>query len=126
MAGGGRKFMFSSIKRRIAGSPFILQAVEDGADLAVFREKPGFRVYFGIFLIAFSYLIGWPAVALFGILAVYFENPLIAVIGGPSIYITSHLVFWVGMFFAGSRYAMAVFRWGVRRLFEKTVRKYRK
>jgi len=118
--------MIAWIKHKIACSPFIVKAVEDGADLSVFEEKPGLRVYFGLFLIALSYLIGWPAVALFGILAVYFGNPLIAVIGGPAIYATSHLVFWIGMYCAGSRYAMAVLRWWLRRLFEKTVREHQR
>lgn len=114
------------IKRKIAASPFIVKAVEDEADLSIFREKPGFRVYFGLGIIGFSYLIGWPAVALFGILAVYYREPLFAIVGGPAIYGTSHVVFWIGLFFAGSRYAMALMRWGVRVLFEKTVREHQR
>jgi len=44
----------------------------------------------------FSYVIGWPAVAALGFLAVWLKEPLIAIIGCPTIYGLSHVVFIIG------------------------------
>jgi hypothetical protein len=94
-------------------------AMEEKADLSPFREKPTPRIIAGIFLMGLSYLIGWPAVALFGVLAVYFGQPLIAVVGGPVIYGISHLVFYIGLYLAGARYSWVFLRWATRRFIEK-------
>ena len=48
----------------------------------------------------FSYLIGWPAVAALSILAVWLNEPLIAVIGCPTTYGFSYVVFIVGAWLA--------------------------
>jgi hypothetical protein len=118
--------MMDRIAKKIANIPYIRKAVEDGADLSAFREKLNARIYIGLFIIAWSYILGWPAVAFFGILSIYFREPLLFVVGGPLIYGFSHVLFWFGLYLAGSRYAVALMRWGVRKLFEKTVRKYSK
>ena len=75
----------------------------------------------GIILIGFSYLIGWPAVALFGILSIYFGQPLILIIGGPVIYGISHLVFIAGLYLAGARYSYVFLRWATRKALEKVL-----
>ena len=94
-------------------------AVEEKADLGPFREKPTPRIIIGIFLMALSYLIGWPAVILFGVLAAWFGQPLIAIVGGPVIYGISHLVFYIGLYLAGARYTMVFLKWATRRFIEK-------
>ncbi|MBN1531565.1 MAG: hypothetical protein JXA20_02785 [Spirochaetes bacterium] len=111
--------MKSRIAQQLMKVPYVRRAVNERADLSAFREKPGVRVYVGLVVIAISYIIGWPAVALFGVLSVYFSEPRILLVGGPAIYGTSHVVFWVGIYLAGARYTAAFFRWGARRLVER-------
>lgn len=104
---------------RISRTEFARKALEQKADLSPFREKPSARILFGLFLMVFSYVIGWPAVALFGILSVCFNQPLIVILGGPAIYGTSHLVFLAGMYLAGAKYTYFFFRWATRKFLEK-------
>ena len=65
------------------------------------RKKPSGKFLFGLLLIGISFVIGWPAVAAAGYAAYVLEKPEIALVGGPSIYLFSHLVWYVGMFMAG-------------------------
>jgi hypothetical protein len=111
--------MMSRIVNRIARTPYARSAVEEKADLAAFREKPTARILLGVFLIGFSYVIGWPAVSALAALAVYFREPLVAVIGGPLVYGLSHLVFMAGMYLAGAKYSAIFLRWATRMLVEK-------
>ena len=56
--------------------------------------------------------------------AVYFEEPLIAAIGGPLVYAFSHLVFLLGMYLAGAEYTWIFLRWATRAAMLKLLRKY--
>jgi hypothetical protein len=107
------------LARLVARTGFARKALEEEADLSPFREKPSARILFGIFLMGFSYVIGWPAVALFGILSIYLREPLIFIVGGPVIYGISHLVFLAGLYLAGARYTYIFFRWAIRKFLEK-------
>lgn len=73
----------------------------------------------GLILIAFSYVIGLPAVILLGVLAVWVKKPLVAVIGGPLIYAISTIIFLVGIKLAGKKYFQVFFRWIMRVVLEK-------
>lgn len=88
-------------------------------DLSAFKEKPSLQVITGVFLICLGSLLGWPAVAFLGVLAVKFNEPLLAVIGGPLVYGFSHLVFMLGMYFSGVKYTIIFFRWLSRVTVEK-------
>jgi len=116
--------MISRIVKRIAGTPYARRAIEEKADLTAFKEKPTARILLGVFLIGFSYVIGWPAVSALAGLAVYFREPLVAVIGGPLAYGLSHLVFTVGMYLAGAKYSAIFLRWATRVIMEKLIKKY--
>ncbi|MFO7560797.1 MAG: hypothetical protein R6X10_18370 [Desulfobacterales bacterium] len=111
------------ISKKIAGlllkTDFAQKAVEEEADLSLFKKRPNLRITFGLFLIAVSYIIGWPAVGVLGTVSIYMREPLIIAIGGPIVYGFSHLVFLCGMFFAGSRYASAFSRWLTRIVIKK-------
>ena len=96
---------------KIADIDFVRASIEERADLSAFKERPSVQVLTGVFLICLSFLLGWPAVAVSGVLALKLEEPLIAVIGGPLIYGLSHLVFLLGMYFSGARYTVIFFRW---------------
>jgi molybdate transport system substrate-binding protein len=92
--------MFHRIAGRLAETNYIRGILEHPADLAEFRERPTPRLIAGLILMGFSYLIGWPAVAALSILAVWLNEPLIAVIGGPATYGLSHVVFFAGAWLA--------------------------
>ncbi len=112
-----------NIIKKFAETRYVRSAIEDKADLSAFKKKPSVRVVFGISIIAFSYVIGWPAVAALGALSVYLEKPLIVAIGGPLIYGLSHLVFILGMYLAGADYTRIFLRWATRVTAEKLMQK---
>lgn len=117
-------FLITKIAEKIARTEFAQKALNEHADLSPFKEKPTPRIILGIFLMGLSYLIGWPAVTLFGGLSIYFREPLIVIIGGPLIYGVSHLVFLVGMYLAGAQYTLIFFRWAMRKALEKILKNY--
>ena len=110
---------------RLARTRFVRTAMEgEAADLCALRGKPSFEVIVGVALIGFSYIIGWPAVALLGILAAHFRNAAIVVVGGPLTYGLSHVVFMAGMYFAGNRYAPIFLRCAARAVMRKLLERY--
>ena len=109
-----RLIMMHRLVQKIAARPFVRAAIADRADLSAFKARPSLRILLGVFLIAFSYVIGWPLVGALGALAVVWKAPLIAIIGGPVAYGLSHLVFLLGMFLAGAKYSHIFLRWGAR------------
>jgi len=96
---------------KIADIAFVRRAIEERADLTAFKGKPSLEVIVGVTLIILGSLLGWPAVAVLGVLAVKLNEPLLAVIGGPLVYGFSHLVFMLGMYFSGAKYTVIFFRW---------------
>jgi len=119
-AGGFSDAMFKKLAERLAKTNYIRGTLENPADLSEFREKPTPRLIFGLFLMGLSYVLGWPAVAALGMAAIWFEEPLIAAIGGPAIYGFSHLVFFVGALVARAPHYMNVLlRYSVGKLFRK-------
>lgn len=114
--------MRDSIKKliqRIADTEFVRSAIEEKADLSAFKEKPSLQVVTGVFLIITGSLLGWPAVAVLGVLAIKFNDPLLAVVGGPLVYGFSYLVFGLGMYFSGAKYTVIFLRWLSRVTVEK-------
>lgn len=103
--------VLKSIVRRIEATAWMRNAMNNEDVQYVFREKPARQVYLGIGLILVSYVIGWPAVAMLGLMAFYLGEPLILAIGGPLFYGLSHLVFLAGLYLAGKRYAVALAHW---------------
>jgi hypothetical protein len=90
------------------------RALEQPDGLGFLKEKPTPRFYFGLALIILSYAVSLPAFALVGYLAVYWDNPWIAVIGVPAVFILVHLIFVLGVFLAGGNYAKNTFLWACR------------
>ncbi len=107
------------LANRIAQTGFAGRAINEGADLSVFKEKPTAKNFLGIFLLCFSYILGLPAIVLIGALSIYWHKPLLIIIGGPLLIIISHLVFLAGMYLAGGKYVMVLFRWATRVTLEK-------
>ena len=111
--------MIRKIAERLAKTKYVREAMEDPTELKDIRRERSARMIFGLVLVGFSYIIGWPAVAALGVLAVYFREPLIVVIGGPLIYGLSHVVFLVGAWLAGAQHARILMRYATKVLFKK-------
>ena len=110
------------IFNKLAETDYVRSAIKEQADLSAFKQRPTPRIILGMATIAFSYVIGWPAVSLLGTLAVYFKKPLLVIIGGPLTYGLSHLVFILGMYLAGAKYTKIFMRWATRMAMEKLQR----
>jgi hypothetical protein len=107
------------ILEKVAATRFVQKAIADKADLSPFKERPSPRAMAGIVAIGISYIIGWPAVALLGVVSIHLEKPMIVIVGGPLTYGLSHLVFILGMYLAGADYTRIFFRWATRKTMEK-------
>jgi len=102
-----------------AQKEYCRKAITEHADLSVFKERLAARTYAGIFFIAFSYLIGLPAVPVLGIIATWLNRPFIGFIGIPVTYGISWLMFMYGMYLAGPKYINALSGWITRIILEK-------
>ena len=102
-----------------ARKSFCRNAIDEHADLSVFEEKLTLPIISGMVLIAFSYVIGLPAVVVLGVIAVKLDEPLIGIIGGPLIYGISTLIFIIGVKLTGKKYIVALGRWLARIVLEK-------
>jgi hypothetical protein len=100
-------------------------AIVDRADLSAFHRRPDPKVIAGLAIIAFSYVIGWPLIALLGILSVHYHNAAIVAVGGPVAYGISHLVFLLGMVLAGAKYSRIFLRWAVCQGMTRMMARYR-
>ena len=110
---------------RLARTRFVRAAMEgEAADLCALRGKPSPAVIVGVALIGFSYIIGWPAVALLAFLAAHFQRAAIVVVGGPLTYALSHVVFMVGAYFAGRSYGPIFLRCAARSVMRKLLERY--
>lgn len=90
----------SRMARYLAGRKSVVAVLANPVDLSEFRERPTKRLIAGLILMGFSYVMGWPAVAALTILAAWLQEPLIAVIGCPTTYGLSYLVFIAGAWLA--------------------------
>jgi hypothetical protein len=104
----------------LARRAFVARAIEERADLSAFRGKISLRYGLGLFLIAFSFVLGgWPTIALLGVIAVWLREPLVIAIGGPLFYGGSWAIWGVGMLLAGKQgveHGRAFLRWLARAL----------
>ena len=99
---------------KIGMTEYVRSAIVEEADLSAFRGRPTPKVLAGMLALSFSFLIGWPAVALLGFLSFRLHNPWLAAVGGPLVYGLSHLVFMFGMYLSGATYSLIFFRWFTR------------
>ncbi len=113
--------MIKKLASGIAKTKFASRAINDGADLSAFKEKPTAQNFLGILLMCCSYIIGWPAVGLIGAFSIYWHEPMLIIIGGPLLLVIAHLVFLAGMYLAGGKYVMVFFRWATRVTLEKLI-----
>jgi CHASE2 domain-containing sensor protein len=96
------------IAQYLAGKKFIQKIMETPADLREFQERPTPRLITGLVLMVLSFIMGWPTVAALSVLAVWFQEPLIAVIGCPATYALSYVIFIVGAWLSHAPHYMGV------------------
>jgi len=113
------KRALKTIAASLARTEYIRKAIAEGGDFRVYTNRPTPQVMVGLFLMFFSYVIGWPLIGVLGWLAYHTRQPLIVVVGGPVAYGVSNLVFWIGIYLAGKSYATAFTKWLIKSLFEK-------
>ena len=102
-----------------AQKEFCRAAINEHADLSIFKEKLSAAVIAGLILITISYLIGIPAVFIIGGIAAWLKNPTVGVIGIPLTYGISWLLLMLGLYLAGPKYGKAFSHWAVRVILEK-------
>ena len=104
--------------RYFARKSYCRIAIDDHADLSIFKKKPSLRVIIGLILIAASYVIGLPAAVILGIIAASQGNAILAAIAAPLLYGISWVMFMYGIYLAGPEYGRALGRWLVRVILE--------
>jgi len=110
------KFVHNPMKKivfRLSRIRSVRSAIVDRPDLSAFRRRPGPKAVCGLAVLAFSYVIGWPLIALLGFFSIHLDKPAIVAIGGPVAYGISHLVFMLGIYLAGAKYSRIFLRWAV-------------
>jgi uncharacterized membrane protein len=105
--------------RYFARKKFCRKAIDEHADLMAFKDKLTPPIVTGLLLIAFSFVIGLPAVVALGIIAVWLHKPLVGIIGGPLIYGVSTIIFIIGLKLAGKKYFFVLISWITRIILEK-------
>jgi len=113
------KKLVQNCRENLVQKQFFQRILQEELDLRSLKRKPTTREQFGIVLVLFSYVIGWPAVALFCFLSLYLKQPLVLIIGGPLTYGTAHVVFLVGMYIIGRDYAMLFMKWLIKKACER-------
>ena len=113
------KSIVQGLMARLATSRFVRDALMKEEDPATIASKPTPRIWMGLGLIGLSYIIGWPAVGLLAWISYHLKEPLIVVAGGPVTYGLSHVVFWIGLYCAGTPYIRPLLQWAARRLVKR-------
>jgi hypothetical protein len=86
----------------------VQKIMENPADLSEFKERLTPRLLTGLILMVLSFIMGWPAVAALSALAIWFREPLIAIIGCPTTYALSYAVFIVGAWLSRAPHYMGI------------------
>jgi peptidoglycan/xylan/chitin deacetylase (PgdA/CDA1 family) len=111
------------LARKLASSTYVRRAVEKEITLDALKTSPSPKFFFGVGLVLFSYVLGWPMVGLFSFLSAYLQAPVLLMLG-PAFYGFSHLVWMFGMYLAGRdcmKYADIMLSWSLRKAVGKTL-----
>ena len=122
-AGQRRGKLRRFLARKLASTAYVRRAIEKQATLDTFKTRPSPRFLLGVGLVLFSFVLGWPMVALFGLLSAYSRAPALLILGS-AFYLFSHLVWLFGTYLAGRdciKYANMILSWGLRKVVEKAL-----
>jgi hypothetical protein len=116
--------VFKILFQRLSKSSSTLAAAIRRVNSTHFKRKPAPRVLWGVAVVAVSYLACWPVIGLLGLLSAYTDAPRVFTIGGPVAFAASQLLFILGAWLSGGRYAGAYVSRGIRFVFfKKTLRR---
>lgn len=110
---------FRYLARRLAQTRFGQKSLTKPDGLSIWKQRPGTRVYVGLCLMATSYLVGLPALALLSYLSVKLSNPMTIAVGGPVVIILVHIMFGLGVYLAGQNYALKLLQWVTKRFLQR-------
>jgi peptidoglycan/xylan/chitin deacetylase (PgdA/CDA1 family) len=113
------------LAQKLASTAYVKKAIKEQATLRSFKTPPSPKFLFGVGLVLFSFLLGWPMVGLFSFLSAYFHSPALLLVG-PAFYLFSNLVWLFGMYLAGRdciKYIDIVIGWSLRKVVEKGLNK---
>lgn len=110
--------------QRLSRTNYVKSAINDRASLDAFKKPPDARIISGVFAIVLSFIIAWPLMTVLAAAAVYYETPMVGVVGVPLAYGMSHLVFILGMYLSGAKYTRIFFRWATRVAMVKLLDRY--
>ena len=119
--GQPRNRFWRFLAQKLASTDYVKKAIRDQVTLRSFKTPPSPKFLFGVFLVLFSFLLGWPMVGLFSFLSAYFHAPTLLLVG-PAFYVFSNLVWLFGMYLAGRdciKYINVVISWSLRKVVEK-------
>jgi peptidoglycan/xylan/chitin deacetylase (PgdA/CDA1 family) len=105
------------LARKLASNTYVRRVVEKEVSLDALKTSLSPRFFFGVGLVLFSFILGWPMVGLFSFLSAYFHAPILLVFG-PAFYGFSYLVWIFGMYLAGRdciKYADVMLSWSLRK-----------
>jgi peptidoglycan/xylan/chitin deacetylase (PgdA/CDA1 family) len=111
------------LARKLASTAYVRRAIEKQVTLDTFKIPPSPRFLFGMSLVVFSFVLGWPMVALFSFLSAYSHAPALLLLGS-AFYVFSHLVWLLGTYLAGRdciKYTNMILSWGLRKAVEKAL-----
>jgi len=111
--------LLRSIARRLAQTEFGQKSLTKPDGLPILKQQPGAHVYVGLVLLAMSFLISLPVLALLSYLSVKLTKPMIIVVGGPIVFLSVHIMFGVGVNLAGKNYALEVLHRATKRFLKK-------
>ena len=111
--------LLRTLARRVAQTKFGQKSLSNPDGLSILKQQPGKRVYFGLALMAMSFLLGLPTLAFLSYLSVKLSKPMTIAVGGPAVIILVHIVFGVGVYLAGQNYASKVLQWATKRFLQK-------
>jgi hypothetical protein len=104
---------------RLAQLRYVRNAIDQRADLSEFRKPPTFRIFAGMFLIAFSFVMCWPAIGALSGWGAYHHRYWVGAVAFGTLYPLSHLCYIAGMVLSGEKYMRIFFRWLTRRGVER-------
>jgi peptidoglycan/xylan/chitin deacetylase (PgdA/CDA1 family) len=122
-AGRQRGKFWQFLARKLASTAYVRRAIEKQVTLDACKTSSSPRFFFGVGLVLFSFVLGWPMVALFSVLSAYSHAPALLIIGS-AFYGFSHLVWMFGMYLAGRnciKYADTVLSWILRKAVERVL-----
>lgn len=113
--------LLRSFACRLAKTKFGQKSMTRPDGLSILKKRPDRRVYVGLILIAMSYIIGLPALAVLSYLSMKLSSPMTIVVGGPAAILLMHIIFGAGVYFSGQNYAVELMQRATKQFLKKYI-----